>query len=589
MRPRAATQLLSSDVLLLACGLTAVAALWIGTSPHALRVTMRGAQGQEAIDLPLHRASGGKRFDIQMTFDLSPLFPSVYRIVADDCIESIQINGKQAPPELAPFCSLDGRDARIGSLLRPGSNTIALTLRDDGGVLAFDFSPSYADPLRLTLLLLGLAVVAWYAWSSTRQLGDPWRVRLLLGIVLAGAILRIGYMAATPYATRSYDWDGHIEYIRYISDHLRMPPSQGGWEFYQPPLFYALSGLWMRAETMVGAPQSVILEDIRLQASLISIAALIAAAWIGWQFFPKKRQTAEFALFCLVFAAFPGIVFFASRISNDTLSVPISLCWFGTLLRWWLGGRDRDWYISCVLLAAALLTKSNALPFVPIAAASLLLHPDKTWRRRAILGGIGSGILAVLAGWFFVLRFVAQRETFIVGNHLNGGLGVRNTFTHLTAFNPQRIMAAPFNANWDDSMRRQYFWEYLFKSAFVGEWDFGERMRSMTLFLELLSFALFPLFLRGLIIECHQRLRATVPLLLTLVALPAAALLYRLESPFSANQDFRFIPLMLIPITYYLVACTRDLSSWPRRIALAMLALYAGACACFVLLLAYGT
>jgi hypothetical protein len=60
-------------------------------------------------------------------------------------------------------------------------------------------------------------------------------------IVLGCILLRAHYVANTVYNVRAYDWDGHIQYISYIVDHMQLPPVTLGWETTQAPLYYAIA------------------------------------------------------------------------------------------------------------------------------------------------------------------------------------------------------------------------------------------------------------------------------------------------------------------------------------------------------------
>jgi hypothetical protein len=62
---------------------------------------------------------------------------------------------------------------------------------------------------------------------------------------------------------------GHIDYVQYMFTHWSVPPAQGGWEFYQPPLYYFLSALWMQAGQLLGRPLSVLGDGLRLRGALV--------------------------------------------------------------------------------------------------------------------------------------------------------------------------------------------------------------------------------------------------------------------------------------------------------------------------------
>src|SRR5687768_7113857 len=68
--------------------------------------------------------------------------------------------------------------------------------------------------------------------KDIRPYADLWLIFLI------GAMLRVGYTAATPLEIRSYDWHGHLEYLTYVLQEWRIPFDSMGWEMHQAPLYY---------------------------------------------------------------------------------------------------------------------------------------------------------------------------------------------------------------------------------------------------------------------------------------------------------------------------------------------------------------
>jgi hypothetical protein len=165
---------------------------------------------------------------------------------------------------------------------------------------------------------------------------------------------------------------------------------------------------------------------------------------------------------------------------------------------------------------------------------------------------MGGGLFLLLGvGWIMVLRFVIQKETFIVGNHLDDALKVTNRWENLFTFHPIGIWEHPFNSTWGDTDRRQYFWEFFFRSAFFGEWHFDAWPLSVfARFMNVTAMLLFPVTIAGLCQTIRKRLPYAFPVFTTIAVLLVSSFLYRLISPYSPNQDFRFVPLLVLPVVY---------------------------------------
>ncbi len=564
--------------------------LWWAMIPSFPKAVLLAGKNASEVTLPLERKTDPTDLQITAVMRVGPLRAARYVVMVDDCLTELTINGKVIADPAIPLCNGPGKAIDLSKALHTGSNSVQARIRDDGGVLMFSIRPSASDPLVALLLVAGLVLAGGLTTAMVRCVGSGknsgW---LALSAALTGGVaLRAAYMASTAYNTRAYDWDGHIEYIRYVATHLSMPPAQGGWEYYQPPLYYIFTGGWMRLAQTVGRGEGLILGDIRLFSLAIAVGSLLLCAWIASLLFDRRTQPWTVALFTALLAAAPGLVFFSSRITNDTLFVPVSLAWLGFLLRWWKEGKDNDWLLSCAFLGAGLLTKSNALPYLPIAGLCLVLRPGFRWKNRFLLGLLGGALITAFSGWFFWIRFVVEKETFIVGNRLNGAMGVKNTWDHLLAFNPFRILAHPYNDNWNDAQGRQWFWEYFYKSFVVGEWNFGAALRPVTLLLQLLRLLTLPVMAVGLWTELRASWRKAVPLVLTLTLLLGAAFAYRVRSPFSANQDFRFVPLVIVPAAYFLVRGLGRLTGPLRLWAIAGVSALLCTEALFLLLLCRG-
>ena len=46
-----------------------------------------------------------------------------------------------------------------------------------------------------------------------------------------------------PALNYGFDWDGHVEYIRFIAANLSVPEAKDGLEMAQPPLYYAVASI----------------------------------------------------------------------------------------------------------------------------------------------------------------------------------------------------------------------------------------------------------------------------------------------------------------------------------------------------------
>lgn len=417
----------------------------------------------------------------------------------------------------------------------------------------------------LLILFVGVMVGGLYVllkyWSKSQTVG-------LYLIFLGGALLQIIYSMLTSYNVRQWDWRGHIEYINYVVQTFQIPPVQLGWETWQPPLYYFAVALFVRVQLGLGRSIDYLLTDIKFLSTLMTMVTLAVGIWIARMLFSGKKDVSYTYIFSGVLAVFPGLILFSSHISNDVPLLLFSFIFFAFLLRWWLYGKLSDWYLAVFVIGLGLLTKSNAIPLLGIAFISLLLWRGVDSRRKVRIFSLSLLLIFFMTGWFYVLRFGIEKETFIVGNQLSSKMAVENSVYHFTAINPARIIKFPFNHNWDDTSGRDFFWEYLYRSAFFGEFDYGKTMEPISRLLLVLGFIAMPIMLIGLGKDIIRDWRSNFPVWLTFIVLLVAVLGYRIKSPYSANQDFRFIPLVIVPVLYYALKGSLLLGKHGRSLAI---------------------
>ncbi len=88
----------------------------------------------------------------------------------------------------------------------------------------------------LFVILLAIFLTLFAVWQIFLPRVDGREVAVLYG----GFALQAVYLSGTPCFLRSYDVEGHIQYINYVASHFALPGQQSGWETYQPPLYYRI-------------------------------------------------------------------------------------------------------------------------------------------------------------------------------------------------------------------------------------------------------------------------------------------------------------------------------------------------------------
>lgn len=372
-------------------------------------------------------------------------------------------------------------------------------------------------------------------------------------IFLIGVLLRATYVVATPIHVRSHDLMGHTEYIRYVVEHWTMPSDVLGWETHQPPLYYALTALWMHGSALLGRT-AIAWQDLQLLSFLLSIGTLACGVQIAVMLFPAKRRSTLAMLFAGMIAALPGLVFLSSRISNDTLATLLMFAITALLLRWWKTGGTGVWWSVSGLCALGLITKVTVYPLIPIVLACLVTRREIPPAKKLSLASGFLILCAVIGGPFLALRL--SQTYFLWLLEFGWGLGMNLRLLvpfhagDFFVFHPGRLIISPLNDPWYDLPGRMYFWEYLFRSAFFGEWDFPGLLWPSRIIIAG-ALGLLPLAACGLVSSLRSREPFRIPLFLILLAGISLCLFTRIMHGAIPNQDFRFFPLLAVPFAAY--------------------------------------
>lgn len=540
--------------------------------------------GQESTEgkIPLSFPSRGNTISVDVPVTISQLTPRSLSIRPDDCLDTLKVNGIPVATDILPFCDYTrGRTLDLHAYLHSGENILTLSIRDHGGMGGIDIRPPYNHPLLLAIMTGWITILALSLWALLRSLPLSPFARPIAITVTMGGLLRLFYLLHTPYTLRGHDADGHLEYVQYILSHWTLPDAHGGWEFYQPPLYYLLGTFWIGLSRVSGLTLSpaILLQILSL---ILTTAALAVSGTLALRLFRDRFSP---ILFTLLLATLPSAIFFAARTNNDVLFLLLGTVSIFLLLRWWEHPRTSTWYLFVTTVGFNLLTKFNAVLLLPCLLLPFVHH--KNIRANLERTVASCFILLLIAGWFYLPRALTEERpgTLVIGNigNLSSELRVPNSFPSLATFNPFKFLSHPFNNAWSDAGRRQYFWEYFFRSAFFGEFGYDPSFRPLAIMIIILALVLIPIALFGVWSSLRSHAHGATPLFHLLWTGLLGSLAYRILFPFASSQDFRYAILLVIPVTFFLVHGIVSLPKTLRRIAHITTLTFAGLCTAFTI------
>lgn len=537
--------------------------------------------------------------DLTLSFELhsGTLSARRYRLFPYGCIDRILVNGKETPSG-----SCDGwyqGTLDLSHLLSSGRNHVIVRMqnKEPGYYHGFHMRPAPEDPFILFgwgLLFLGIAgmyLCLTLPWQKT-----SWPMH---AVVIGGVFLRVLYTLVTPYSERSYDWTGHLDYIRHLLETASLPSPLMGWESYQPPLYYVLAALWAKLGILSGLTIAEALTTLQVLSLLLSILTFLIAVPIARLVFSKSeapppygggippgtcgdprgtphrkhqacasprspfllRLTVEASwcvgerleqlLFVGLLAVCPGLIFFASRINNDVLVQFFLMFAFWRLLLFWQKSGQKDWLLASAAAGLGILTKMNAVLLLPVLGLVLLLKRF-SHRTKLVLAAESAFLFLAIAGWFIVLRFFIE-QTNLVANalRLHQITNLEQTWVSFLRFRPWAILQHPVVVTLNSDFPRNAFFEYYFRSILGGISFSGLHV---LIVLYLIAFFLLPVVLFGFLKTLRDR--NALPILALFVIFIAAHLFFRALYPYASSQDFRYTALVAIPLAYFTVQGT---------------------------------
>jgi hypothetical protein len=514
-----------------------------------------GAEGPVETPWRFDAVTKDNRLDVHLP--VGWFTPRRWRIVPDDLLTNVRVDGKAVPLDRVPPGGLrdfaHGFEFDLSSWLRPGDNEIEFTVTNSGGPGGLAFYPVVG--WQIALVFFG--TLPWLF-----ALASAFRLRRAHVAILCGAVLVLCfYWAATPWFARTYDVKrlgegGHLDYVAYVAEHAALPRPDAGWEYYHPPLYYALGALVWRGASRIGASPTDALQAYSL---FLWIVFLVAGTATFERALPRKGAGALVATAGL--ALWPSGVMDSQRIGNDAALYAAAgvATWF--LVRWWRSRRRRHLIGASAFVGLAFLAKGNAVALLAALLALLLLAVMRRgrWRRPRVWLDVLASAAAVATGVFVsVARNLwywhrGQVSTWLVSNvaTLDASLRVPNRIRDYIPLDIPTFLDTPWISTRDDATGRANFWNFMLRSSLTGEFSFDGTFHRYVA----VAWGVALLAMVALLVLSLSRTRPSIkalwphaPLILLGVAWLGSLVCSRIVYPFSCGGDFRYIVPVLIPL-----------------------------------------
>lgn len=575
----------------LASFITVVVLMWLSTW-HAISISHVDITSEtinnQVISLPYSGDINGS-YIVNIDLAIARDGPQQFRIIPDDELLTLTLNGQAFP--LDNISLAQRRDYSSGFVLtidnlKPNQvNTLSFLLTNASYPAGFDFK--VAQPYDYLQLFIIFMVLMLYAFYISRYLKIALLQKLLLAIAI---IVSVMYLSKTDAVTRTFDVSeggGHKDYIEYIIRNHSLPNPGEGWEYHQPPLYYLMAAC-VKSVGIVNVASGY--QWAQLLAMFFWVVFLVSAlACLQIAF---RKQWLPLALGSMAMCLWPAGIIHSVRIGND---VPLYACYglaFFYTLTWWKSRRFSALFWASLWMAIGVITKSNALAMAATLGILFVVRFFLNLRKPMFLKLQRNIVLlefSVIAGLLLIACAINFGDNIYyylngsasdwllsnVGQTVNPLLSVDNTIKNYVVFDLPTFLQNPFMSTSDDTYGRQYFWNFLWRSALSSEFSFDGQLMAIwgqvngvLLLVMLVGTLLY--FLQQHPYRSWQTFKFTVfknlPWLLSLIFLLILLLAYRIKAPFACNTDFRYIYPALESIIFFAVVVWRE----PKKLRISL-------------------
>ncbi len=261
------------------------------------------------ITLPLHDKGNPMEYVFNGTISFNMFSQHWVKIIPDDLVESIVINGSQVSltgiGQGALSDYINGFNIDLSPYLSEGNNRIEIKMTNYGGAYSMDLQPSDSDLLIQiimvisVLLLIVLMVMIFNSLKLNKKFPDPASQALIYSLIIAAAAVRVFMLQF-----RTGDFEEFIDWYNFIKANGGIFSLKYGYSEY-PPLFSYLLVLATYVPIAKAAAVKIIIFIFDF------LTAGIAASIVGMKYQEKKKpERAAFAFFAVLFA--PSLLFNSS-------------------------------------------------------------------------------------------------------------------------------------------------------------------------------------------------------------------------------------------------------------------------------------
>lgn len=375
----------------------------------------------------------------------------------------------------------------------------------------------------------------------------------LLAILFLGIIIRVLYFQKFNIMHFQHDWQGHIEFIKYMANHWSFPSPSRGLEYPQQPLYYLITGFIYIFSIQFGFNDMQALYHI----GYFSIFCSIFFLYYSYKFFLLMTKNHWVQIVSMLFLALtPSIIYLSARINNDVLVMALSSFSLYYIVKSYISHFEIHFYKALLGVSLLFMTKISAAPLELLFFTLLILvyinvkdknndivslHLQKKLYIFSIVG-------VFLLGFTLLRVYLPIENTFYMVNataNYPGQMIHSLGWSYFSTFNIDTLITKGYAYIFGEDSIRYSFMTYQYGTMFFGEFKYDSYMQYYAIFKPIIqAILLFGLIYVLGFISYIVRLYFTSTLhkliFVTLILNLLLILKFIFTYPVICNTDFRY-------------------------------------------------
>ena len=385
---------------------------------------------------------------------------------------------------------------------------------------------------------------------------------LITVIVVAGIVMRVGYMLYTSFTMRGHDIgpfddDGHFGYMYHIFSTGTLPQTNT-YQFYHPPFAHIVQALvvkvfsWFRP----GAETTSLFEAAKLVPCFASCAVL----WVCRSLCREVKLSGRATAIALAIIAFqPTFFIYSSSVNNDSLMLLFFMIAVLYTIRWYERPTMKNILLIALAIGLGMMTKLSAAAVALFTAPVFIAVFLKSWREKKAGKVFGqfvafAGVCAPLGLWYPVRNMLKFGQSF-------GEVFTLSTTSELYSGDfsfAQRFLSFPADQLFSPLYCQPYgdynLWVYTLKCSVFGEFKFArpDALAALLIAANLIVILLSLAAMVYVMIRCKETNKfARFGLFWLWLVQMASFIVFNVGFPFGCTMDFRYIvPTAIVGAIY---------------------------------------